>query len=207
LVREFRHVAEEDAQLMADDWRSDSAKQLVGSLKRQLQRLDEIRNQERLTAVVVERRTRNRAIAAGLAFIVALAFVVLGFAAPSAMLFAFAFFGAPVLAGAAGGVTRLLLDVFRGGQSPDAPSEIAALSLGMIAGALSALLFVLAQSVTMDTIVSDAVAGKIATPLRTLVLFETIVAYIAGLTSEVVFAKLRAADVTDLSPIVPGQAR
>jgi hypothetical protein len=74
--------------------------------------------------------------------------------------------------------------------------------LGMLAGLIAALLFVVAQWATNPEIKNLGVA--IPPGLNLLVPFELIIAFIAGLTLETVFSKLQQTDVVHVEPVARG---
>jgi hypothetical protein len=93
---------------------------------------------------------------------------------------------APLLSATAGALIRNTLD---GG-----PDRIRPAVLGLAAGAVSALLFIAAQLATTP----DALDGAGG---QRLLFFVVPVGFIAGLTFDAVYAKLRATDVTPTSPL------
>jgi hypothetical protein len=195
-------VTEEERRIMGSPtWRTDSAEKLIKSLGDQRRRLlaEEVRIRQ--AQQLEQKALRNRALAAGVLLLGAVMLSILGTfqAVPSPTLFGLFFFGTPLLAGASGGVARNLFDYFRGlpNQSPHATSVAAV--LGMMAGLIAAVLFVIAQWAS-NPAVKD-LAQALPPGLNLLVPFELVIGFIAGLTLETVFTKLQGIDVVNVSPV------
>jgi hypothetical protein len=115
-------------------------------------------------------------------------------------LFATCFLGVPLLAGLAGGLVR----AHRGRAASLEPGTAArsltvGAVLGMMAGLVGALLFVLAQLASNPTLKDFAHGVPEGLPL--LVPFALMVAFVGGLTLEAVFGKLEKADVANVGAI------
>jgi hypothetical protein len=115
------------------------------------------------------------------------------------LVFGFIFLFTPMLSGASGGVIRTILDLNHGLAIPYARSTLEAVVLGMAAGLVTAVLFVLAQ-LASNPAIKDFENG-IPAGLNWLVAFALIIGFIAGLTLELVFGKLQKTDVTTVEPV------
>jgi hypothetical protein len=190
-------VAEEDIALMArGEWRDDSARKLVEALTRQRTALKK-RDEQRRAAESQERRRRwiSAAWAAGF-LIAALAGVAMALTVESPGVFwhYMLLLTIPVLTGAAGGSAHA---AFRPADSDPLGRPIL---LGLVAGAVSALLYLAAQlftgtGVNLGDLTSRQYQGA--------AWFAFIIGFIAGLTFEAVFRRLEETDVVTTSPISP----
>lgn len=180
----------------AATWAGDAAATLVGSLDNQLEKLREEQLLRRQADQQERRAISRQAVTTGVFFLAALAFMALGtfLPDPRPILFAAFFLGTPLLAGSAGGLARDLLDA-DAQQRRVAPRVMLSVVLGMLAGVLAALLFVVAQWASNPEIKN--LAEAIPPGLQLLVPFELLIGFIAGLTLQPVFAKLRETDVVD----------
>jgi hypothetical protein len=203
LMRDLANVTPDEHQLMGrDTWEPDSAAKLVAALTQQRQRLLEAEERARQEKLRDRRLTQRRA--AGMAALFVAAVVLLGialFRPISSGPFAILFFAVPLLAGASGGLARNVVELFQGNTIPKSHDEFSAVTLGSIGGFLSAILFVVAQWMSMPESVKEMQTGIVPWSLRVLVLFELVIGFTAGLTVETVFTKLRATDVLDVSPL------
>jgi hypothetical protein len=194
--------SEEERNLMgAPTWDRDAASKLVAALGSQRQRLMEA-DQKRLRSKRLLRRAMHaRAVMAGILLLSAGALTLLGFfwPSPNQLWFGLCFMGAPLLAGASGGLFRTLLDFYRGMAFQPAHSTPVASVLGMGAGLITAILFVVAQWATHPEI-KDLAQG-VPSGLRALVFFELVIGFIAGLTLESVFGKLQRTDVVEVEAV------
>jgi hypothetical protein len=195
------NVTDEDHRIMGRaSWESDSAAQLVRLMTEQRARRLKEEETMRMEQLAERGRAKRRAaITMGL-FISAILAAGTALVAPLGPGgFLTLFFAAPLLAGAAGGIARNVLDLFQGTLIPRGRDELSGVVLGAMAGFVSAVLFVLAQWMTMTETVNKLVSGPdpVPVPLRVLVLFELVIALTAGLTIELVFSKLRGRDALD----------
>jgi hypothetical protein len=194
--------SEEERNLMgAPTWNRDAASKLVEALGNQRKRLME-EDQKRLRSKQLLRRSMHaRAGMAGSLLLIAAALTMLGFFWQSfeQPWFGLFFMGIPLLAGASGGLFRTLLDFYRGMAFQPAHSTPVASVLGMGAGLITAILFVVAQWATNPEI-KDLAQG-IPPGLRALVFFELVIGFIAGLTLESVFGKLQRTDVVEVDAV------
>ena len=173
--------------MAAPDWRADSAKTLVTGLLAQRDR----RAQKAERARRAEHREDRRAavsltIAAGL-LLLGLATIPAVYAwTPGTAGNLTALIAAPVLVAPCGAIIRNTLDEGRRWWRTAV--------LGMVAGAVAGLLFVAAQLSTTP----DVLDGPAA---RRLLLFVLPVGFIAGLTFDAVYSKLRTQDVADTTAL------
>lgn len=185
LAKEPTDASEDDVASMAKNWRDDSARLLVAGLDRQrAARLDRERAEQQ--------RVRNEARRAHIGVAVALVLLVLALAVISiawgsqqgpgvsmAMLM-----GAPVLTAASGALIRTSLDAGRNWARAGA--------LGAAAGFVTALLYVASQVLgAPDLLESDNPEA-----VRRLLFFVLPIGFVAGLTFDAVYAKLRGPDVS-----------
>jgi hypothetical protein len=181
LGRNRNEVTDDEFQLMAADWSDSSAGLAVTMFKDQARRGVERSQAMRGSS----RRATASLIVSGVFFLLGLALIPLLFAIKPtatgnvAVLIAAAVFVAPV-----GAIIR---NVMGGGQH-----WLRTAVLGMVAGAVACLLFIVAQVATSP----DALQG---TGARTLLLFVVPISFVAGLTFDAVYNKLVAQDVVDVS--------
>lgn len=182
-------------------WNNDSALKLVGALSSQRQRLlaEEVERQQ--AAQLKEKKLRNQALIAAVLFLAAVVLTVKGTfsPSPSPLIFGLLFLGTPLFAGAAGGIARNIFDSYRGVSYQITHTTLMVVSLGMMAGVIAALLFVVAQWASNPGI--KDLEKAIPPGLNLLIPFELIIGAIAGLTLESVFAKLLRTDVTNVAPV------
>jgi hypothetical protein len=194
--------SEEERNLMgAPTWDRDAAAKLVEALGSQRRRLDEEDRNRLRSKELHEKSMHTRAGMAGALLLMAAALTMLGFfwQALDQLWFGLFFMVIPLLAGATGGLFRTLLDFYRGMAFQPAHSTPVASVLGMGAGLITAILFVVAQWATNPEI--KDLAGGIPSGLRALVFFELVIGFIAGLTLESVFGKLQRTDVVEVDAV------
>jgi hypothetical protein len=182
-------------------WGNDSALKLVGALSSQHQRLLQEEVQRKLVAQLEERRLRGQALIAAALFIAAVVLTLLGtFSPPTGpRVFGALFFGVPLFAGAAGGIARNIFDSYRGVSYQINHTNTMVIFLGMMAGFIAALLFVVAQWASNPAIKN--LGTEVPPGLNLLIPFELIVGVIAGLTLESVFASLLTTKVVNVAPV------
>lgn len=185
----------EDLDLMATtNWTDDNALQMVDLLPRQKERA--ANEQKRLRLLEQSAQTslsRNTWLAAGF-FILGLSSWPLtwGISGLSYGLLLVALIFAPLFTGAAGPMIRFAIENLQGvKQQRIAPPSIY-IALGAIAGAISGLLFILAQVYANSADLDVAAKSE---QLRRLVPFTIAIGFIAGLTFERVFGILFETDV------------
>jgi hypothetical protein len=99
---------------------------------------------------------------------------------------------APLCTGAAGATIRLAIDQLLGASRQHAVPPLTNIALGLVAGGISAALFIVAQVVANPTDLDMSVQVE---QLRRLVPFAIVIGFIAGLTLERVYGRLRETDV------------
>lgn len=181
-TKERNHADEEELARMAEPWRDGLATELVGALVSQHQRREAERAQHRNAT-----RRAARTLAAGLVFgavllVLALAAIPLSYRVSEGTTGAIAVLvSAPLLAATCGAVVRGTLD----GRSDWLRTSV----LGAAAGAMTFLLFVAAQlAATPDLLNAGGAVSR-------LLYFVIPLAFVAGLTFDAVYHKLRAQDV------------
>jgi hypothetical protein len=195
-------IAEEERRSMgAPAWKPDAAEKLVKSLLDQRQRLLAEEMKIRQAQMIEKKALNKRAIGAGTLVAAATSFTLLGtfWTPPNPILFGVFFFGTPLLAGASGAIGRNLFDYLKGlpAQSPNATPV--AVVLGMMAGLIAAVLFVIAQWAS-NPAVKD-LGRAVPAGLNLLIPFELVIGFIAGLTLDMVFTKLKGTDVVNVGPV------
>ncbi len=179
----MRNDAEpEEIARMGGTWRDDLAGPLVASIVKQVQR----RAAKEETARRDVSRDARRAFAS---LLIGAVFLLLALAAiplsnswnPGTERALGLLIGAPLLAAISGAIVRHSFDKGR--------DWFRAAVLGMAAGAIASLLFIAAQLLTTPDILASADA-------RRLLFFVVPVGFVAGLTFDDVYRKLRAQDVT-----------
>ena len=194
--------SEEERNLMgAPTWDRDAASKLVATLGSQRQRLVEEEQNRLRSKQLLRRSMHTRAVIAGILLLLAGALTWLGFDPKLShqRWFGAFFIGIPLLAGASGGLFRTLLDFYRGMAFQPAHSTLLASVLGMGAGLITAILFIVAQLATNSDI--QNLEEGVPPELRTLVFFELVIGFIAGLTLESVFGKLQRTDVVEVEAV------
>jgi hypothetical protein len=105
--------------------------------------------------------------------------------------------GTSLLAGAAGATIRVVFDRTQGVENTERPIGWN-IALGLTGGVVSAMLFILAQLVATPSDMNNV--AQIA-QVKRLVPFATIIGFIAGLTLEVVFLRLRETSIVNVTAI------
>lgn len=182
LERVRNDAAREEISLMGGAWREDKAAPLVRSLSAQIQRRQERRESE-------QRAVKRDARHASVGLLVAAVCVILAFGAiplsysfgPGAALSITLLVAAPLVAAIAGAIVRHSFD--------KGHDWLRTAILGMAVGGTAGLLFIAAQLLTSPDVLNTSDA-------RRLLWFVVPVGFIAGLTFDAVYRKLRAQDVT-----------
>jgi hypothetical protein len=188
-------LEEEDLSLMATNyWTETNALHAVDLLQKQKDRIAQEQIRLRLMEQSVQTNlARNTWISAvlfilglicwpltwgisGLSYGVLLAFLIV----------------APLCTGAAGATIRLAIDQLLGASRQHAVPPLTNVALGLVAGGISAALFIVAQVVANPTDLDMSVQVE---QLRRLVPFAIVIGFIAGLTLERVYGRLRETDV------------
>jgi hypothetical protein len=189
--RESELVDEADHAAMAPPaWEDTSARRMVASLLTQLRRQAELRATRReAEAAEARRRVRDAVLVIGL-FVAVMAAVTLGLRGfePGSLAMYAVVLMTPLLAGAAGATAKTVFET-----DPDRGATVMA-ALGLVAGGISALLFLLSQlAATPDLL--DATNPNAADRSRNLTLFGAGIGFVAGFTFESVYRKLAGVDV------------
>ena len=174
---------------MAEAWHDGSAGILVAGLLRRRQLAVERAEQARLLEIRRSRRSAVGLLVAGLLLILGVASLPASFAwSPSTASNVALLALGPMLAAAAGALIRSTLD----GET----EHIRPAVLGLAAGGISALLFVAAQLATTPGAINGSGGQR-------LLFFVVPVGFIAGLTFDAVYAKLRGTDIATTSVLQP----
>jgi hypothetical protein len=177
----------EHLRAMAAAWEPDSAARNIDGLMSQRDRREQRQRQIEEAQAGKRRSTLAGLLAAIIFLVVGLAIIPLVFALePATAGNLAALISAPLLVAPSGALVRNVLD----GKEDWWQAAI----LGMIAGAVSGLLFILAQLAASP----DLLSGE---PARRLLLFVTAVGFVAGLTFDTVYTRLRTQDVVNMSGI------
>jgi hypothetical protein len=166
--------------LMAEPWAEGAAAACVDALYAQLQR----------RKALVGAPKPIFAVIAAVLFLAALAIVPLVWGRNAFEVWMLFF--APLLAGGAGSSIRPMVDRLRGTQEM-APTLLAAVVLGLIAGGIAGVLFVTAQLTADPQLTADA--HTIVPYAQRSIPFAVGVGFVAGLTSDAVFGKLLGLEV------------
>jgi hypothetical protein len=187
LDRVRNDAGQEDVSAMAADWSDTSAKVLVGSFRRQQQTREAAKAEQQRRSEQQSRQTLLSLGVAALLLLLALATIPLawgwrpGTAGALALLTA-----APLLSATCGAIIRNTLDEGRDWTKTAV--------LGCAAGAMAFLFFVAAQIASTPNVLDGAGA-------RRLLFFVLPIGFIAGLTFDAVYSKLRTQDVTRTSAL------
>ena len=187
LDRTRNEALDDEIATMAQSWRDELAAPLIASLIGQRKRR-ESNEASALRAASKDARRMIVSLVVGLGlFLAALACIPLASSwKPGTELSLAVLIGAPVLAAAAGAIVRHAFDQGR--------EWLKTAVVGMMVGGTSALLLVAAQLLTTPDVLQSADA-------RRLLFFVVPVGFIAGLTFDDVYRKLRAQDVTKINAI------
>ncbi|MCO1596679.1 hypothetical protein M8C17_16100 [Micromonospora sp. RHAY321] len=185
-----RNVAtEEEVALLARPWQPDAAQSIVAGLRTQVERHRVQEQAARQAERTARRRTVAGLVTALVLLVLAVATIPLAHAAPTGGWQAISVLvAAPLLASAWGAVVRNAYD--------GSGNWLRAAAVGSAAGVIAFLLFVAAQLSTNPDLLADGSA-------RQLVFFVLAIGFIGGFTSETVYGKLRAQDVTQTSVLPP----
>lgn len=184
---DYKLATGEELAIMAQPgWTADSARRCVETLLNQQER-----KREGIDPALANERQRAIIIAmVSLCCFVALLVPIAEYSRGEGLsrLLSYALFYIPVLAGAVGSLVRIVLDWTQANKrlASQSPALIS-VALGVIAGGVSGLFFVLAQKIAMGEL--QAKQAIILLP------FVSIVGLVAGLTFDKVFPKLLSLDV------------
>jgi hypothetical protein len=184
--------SKEDLAAMAQPhWSEASAAACVQALTGQRERRLAELSSERLALRAQARATSARSLFAGFLFLLAVAILPVGLWALDARLWVFQalLFFAGALAGASGSTLRLLWTR----EADDTMLRTAV--LGLAAGGISAILYLIAQFAANPGILGVTTATTQANPQPALLVFAVAIGFIAGFTSDAVYRKLGQTDV------------
>jgi hypothetical protein len=191
LGQESELLAEGDHAAMAPpSWEDTSARRMVASLLAQRQRQAELRATRRLAEAAEARRRVRDAVLVIALFVAVMATVSLGLRGfePGSLAMYVVVLMTPLLAGAAGATAKTVFE-----PQPERSATVMA-ALGLAAGGISALLFLLSQlAATPDLL--DATNPEAVDRARNLTLFGAGIGFVGGFTFETVYRKLAGADV------------
>jgi len=180
--KESNWATEEDLASMAEPWRDGLAADLVGALVGQRHRAEADRERDDAASLRVARKLTAGLLVGAWLLLCALAAIPLSYRLPAGTTGSIALLvGAPLLAATCGAVMRGALD----GRSDWIRTGV----LGAAAGAMTFLLFVAAQLTAVPDLLGTG--GGVSR----LLYFVIPLAFVAGLTFDAVYHKLRAQDV------------
>jgi hypothetical protein len=198
LAEKYVDILLAQQQRMADKIEAERAELLHTNEEQKAQRVHE--QEARRAAEEAQSKNVNRhAVIASLLFLLALVPWPLAWGIPDLnyIVLLFLLLAAPLLAGISGSTILVVINAAQGNTAAGI-NLIRNVSLGLLAGGAAGILSVLSQFV--------AVGGKApAEQLSRLVPFTMIVGFVAGLTTDTVFGKLRKQDVVQTGPLT-GQA-
>jgi hypothetical protein len=171
-------------------WDDTTARQMVENLAGQLRRRAELQvARRRAQAAEARRRVRDGVLVIVLfvALMAALTLALRGFEPGSLQLYAVVLM-TPLLAGAAGATAKTVFE-----PDPDRGAIVMA-ALGLVAGGISVLLFLLSQLAATPDLLS-ATAPEALDRARNLALFGAGIGFVAGFTFESVYRRLAGVDV------------
>jgi hypothetical protein len=187
--RELRADRDLPAQPQVDDMGSPWTDGLAATLAQSLVDQHRARARERRRTVYPP-----RAMLAGFLFVGSVATLVTGWLLDHHKLeaaFVAVLFFSPLVAGASGAMVRGMVDENAVEPPADADSGCKTAVLGLVAGGISSILYLVAQVVASRTV-----------PLNLPALcFAVVVGFVAGFTSESVFAKLKKSNALSAKPI------
>jgi len=108
--------------------------------------------------------------------------------------------GTPLLAGISGATIRVVFDWVQGTTTLKQPSLVRNAALGLVIGGITAILFITAQVFSNPAVLDQTVESE---TLKRLLPFTLSIGFIAGLTLEAVYSKLRETNILDTSSIKP----
>jgi hypothetical protein len=188
-------VTEEEIAAMGRPvWQESFAAQLVQILRDQQARKQAERDAERRDELLQSRQRRRESLVAGLLFLTAVMSIPLGFQAfePGTTASYALLFATPLVAGAAGSAIRM---VFESGSRKLTETAV----LGLIAGGVSVILFLLSQLASTPDLLSGK--GLAESQSRGLLLFGVVIGFVAGFTFEAVYKRWSSVEVGQTGPI------
>ncbi|MGC2110970.1 MAG: hypothetical protein WA655_15720 [Candidatus Korobacteraceae bacterium] len=144
--------ADEKSIMARPDWSDDQAEECVKALQSQMDRKAEQEKQRKLEERRRETKVTWHALVALVLFLLATVCILIAwtktFSSPVAIALLFV---SPLLAGVAGSTIRLVFDLRQGTLPLSSQSAITTAALGLIAGGVAGLLFIIAQVTTAPT--------------------------------------------------------
>src|SRR3954453_644202 len=190
LAAERNDATEEDVSAMARAWHDDSARRLVRALEQQRIAREDRKRAEESSSRIESRRTVRALLVAGLLLVITAGLLAFVWSGPtSAGLRVFALVLLPTLAAATGGLIRTSMDTNR--------DWLRAGVLGGAAGLVTGMVYVASQLVG----VPDALNADQLDSVRRLLFFLLPIGFVAGLTFDAVYTKLRGADVSQATTL------
>lgn len=187
LTREPNIATENDLAVMTNSWHNDSATNLIASLIEQHARQAREQEWRRREQNRVDRHRARSLIAGIVLLLLTLVAIPLSYTwSPGGAASIATLVITPLLAATCGAIARNAFD--------EAVNWLSTMVLGATAGAIACLLFVAAQLATNPDILNGEGA-------RRLLFFIIPVGFIAGLTFDAVYNKLRSQDVTQTSAL------
>ena len=198
MQRSDRRADESDAAVMGRrEWREGSAVELVEALANQRRAINQRASEARTGEAKLARRRWVPAVWSAVLMLLALACAALALTVtdPGELWHYMLLLGIPVLAGAAGGSVHAAI------WSVDDPDPLArSIALGLVAGAVTALLYLMAQLFTGSGVDLGDLDSR---QYQGAAWFALIIGFIAGLTFDAVFSRLQKTDVVDTSAVTP----
>lgn len=208
-------LTSEDKYMMAEQrWSAPLAEKLIKLLQKQIEgfqtrekkRLESERDSLLQKVAEIKSRDKNvtlHAVVAGLVFIVSFAMwpIAWGITLDPFWLWMF-LIGAPLLSGISGATIRVVYDSMQGTAKLRQLSLIRNAVLGLVSGGITAALFIIAQVFSNPTAVGPTVESE---TLKRLLPFTLSIGFIAGLTLDAVYTKLRETNVVNTSPLKPDE--
>jgi hypothetical protein len=195
-------TTDEHRQIMSQpQWQSSQAAHVIRLLKEQRAAIEASVLADRDAKARLGRMKQRRGIYTVIAAILAVTLTAAGWFYPNGpvWLFALSFFGTPLLAGIGGGLCRLIFNDYHGDAPRREQTTGQAMVLGMIAGLVAAVLFVLAQLASNPN--ASNFTNGIPRELGNLMPFALIVGLVAGFTLEAVFDKIKRTDILRAGPV------
>lgn len=204
-------LSSEDKFLMAEQrWSPQLAEKLIMILQKQIEELQS-KEKKRLEAErdailqkveEIKRRDQSitvHALIAAIVFLASTALWPIAWGMDLSMFWLWVFLiGAPLLSGISGATIRVVADWRQGKTRLRELSPLRNIALGLISGGVTAFLFIIAQVFSSPTAVGQSIGAE---TLKRLLPFTLVIGFVAGLTLDVVFAKLQETNVVSTSSI------
>lgn len=185
-----RLLSDERAFMADQNWTPGHAERVTRCLRAQRDRAAEAAAEKARASSRARSDANRRALIAAVLFIACLAVWPLAwiYAGGDRNWLIIPLIGGALLAGASGATVRQILDPLQPGATADPTTGISVAFLGMVAGGMTALIFILSEMFALP----DAADAKVAAEhAKRLVPFAIVIGFLAGLTLDVAFRKLR----------------